>query len=103
MRKLFLLLLLIGCHPQPTPIPTPGPVSSDCAVMCQHIGPESLGCEEGEPVYDSDLPGTPGVPNESCTEFCEKQQKNGLDVYPSCVAQVQSCAEIETARQHCKQ
>jgi hypothetical protein len=69
--------------------------------MCRHIGPEGLACEEGEPVYDSDLPGTPGVPNESCAMFCEKQQENGVNLYTGCVAKVRSCAEIETARQHC--
>jgi len=73
--------------------------------MCLHIGPgpENLNCEEGEAVYDSDLPGTPGVPNLSCTDFCEKQQENGLNLYPRCVAQVQSCEEIESARQNCEQ
>jgi hypothetical protein len=106
MRKLVLVLLLLGCHPQPTPPnppPGPEPEASACAVMCQRIGPENLNCEEGEAVYDSDLPGPPGVPNQSCTDFCERQQKNGLNLYPQCVAQVQSCGEIEPARQRCEQ
>lgn len=108
MRRTLLLILLIGCHPQPTPIPTPGPgpgpapVTSDCESMCQNIGPEGLNCEEGGKVYDSDLPGEPGVPNQSCVGFCEKQQENGLDLNPRCVAKVRSCDEIETARQHCE-
>ena len=103
MRKLLLVLSLFGCHPQPTPIPPPEPGESDCAVMCQNIGPQGLNCEEGSDVYDSDIPGTPGVPNESCTAFCEKQQKNGLNLHPRCVAKVQSCGEIDPAREHCEQ
>ena len=100
------LLLLLGCHPhdvRPDPDPTPDPQSvSDCKLMCDHIGPEGLGCEEGEPVYDSDFAGEPGVPNRSCEQFCEKQQANGLDLAPRCVAEAQSCEEIETVRQGCE-
>ena len=124
MRRPFLLLLLLGglgCHPQdikpdpgpapdpgpgptpdPTPDPAPDPVLSDCEVMCRHIGPDHLDCEEGAAVYDSDLPGPPGVPNQSCAAFCERQQSNGVLINPRCVARVQSCDEIETARQHCE-
>lgn len=108
MRRSLLLILLLGCHPKPSPNPPPGPTPdpdpamSACEAMCQHIGPKGLGCEEGDPVYDSDLPGEPGVPNQSCTSFCEKQQENGLDLNPRCVARVQSCSEIETARQNCE-
>lgn len=102
-------LLLLGCHPQdvkptppPDPNPTPVPVTSACESMCGTIGPDGLNCEEGRPIYDSDLPGPPGVPNESCSAFCEKQQENGLNLHPSCVAKVKSCDEIESARQHCE-
>lgn len=109
LSKLIFVLCLLGCHPQdvkpdPNPTPNPAPVVSDCEAMCQHIGPTKdggLGCEEGNPIYDSDLPGTPGVPNESCTTFCEKQQENGVDLNPRCVVSVKSCGEIETARQQC--
>jgi len=109
MRSLFFTLLLLGCHPYdvrptPAPEPEPQPVHSACADMCQAIGPVQeggLGCEEGNSVYDSDLPGKPGVPNESCTDFCGKQQKNGIDLKPQCVAKVRSCSEIEPARQQC--
>jgi hypothetical protein len=69
--------------------------------MCAHIGPVDeggLGCAEGQPVYDSTLPGDAGVPNESCTQFCEKQQANGVFINPRCVMQVTSCSQIETAR-----
>jgi hypothetical protein len=74
--------------------------------MCLHIGPKAqggLGCEEGDPVYDSDLPGPKGVPNKSCTAFCTGQQANGVFVNPRCIIQVKSCGEIESARQRtCK-
>jgi hypothetical protein len=108
MRSVCLLLfaVLIGCHPdvKPDPGPTPGPTPTidGCAVMCKHLAPVQeggLGCEEGQAVYDSDLPGTPGVPNESCADFCHKQETNGLSINTACVAQVQSCADIEAARQ----
>jgi hypothetical protein len=70
--------------------------------MCQHIGPVEaggLGCAEGAPVYDSDLPGPVDVPNKSCTDFCKDQQNNGLYLNPRCLLQIKSCDEIETARQ----
>lgn len=74
--------------------------------MCQHIGPKAqggLGCPEGDPVYDSDLPGPRGTPNKSCEQFCKDQQSNGVFINPRCVAQVKSCDEIEAARQRtCK-
>jgi len=97
MRNLFLALVLLGCHPDLKPTPAPGPVTSMCAAMCRQIGPVSeggLGCPEGEPTYNDDLPGPVGVPNESCAAFCESQEKSG-------VAGVQSCSEIENARQNC--
>jgi hypothetical protein len=107
MRKLLFVLVLLGCHPQdvkpsPAPSPTPAPVTSPCEDMCKAIGPDGLKCEEGQPTYDSDLPGPAGVPNQTCTAFCEKQQDNGVNLHPSCVAKVKSCDEIETARQHCE-
>jgi len=66
--------------------------------MCDHIGPQNLNCAEGQPVYDSALPGPTGVPNESCTDFCTKQQANGVFINPKCVAKVAACSDIEAAR-----
>lgn len=68
--------------------------------MCDHIGPEGLGCPEGEPVYDSDLPGPRGEPNQSCEDFCLKQEENGLGLNPECVAQVESCDQVDSAMQN---
>jgi hypothetical protein len=98
-RNLLLLALLafLGCKPTVTPPPD----TDLCAAMCQHIGPADaggLGCAEGEPLYDSTKPGDAGVPNESCTEFCQHQQANGVFVNPRCVMQVTSCDQIEAAR-----
>lgn len=96
--QFVLAFALLGCPPAPTPAPSPAPSSSFCATMCDHIGPKGLNCPEGQQVYDSALPGTAGVPNESCTDFCTKQEKNGVFVNPKCVSQVTSCAGIEEAR-----
>lgn len=97
----FLPLGLIACPQAHSPNPSPPPDSDLCAAMCQHIGPTSaggLGCPEGDPVYDSDLPGPPDVPNKSCLDFCKGQQTNGIFLNPRCVIQVKTCAEIEDAR-----
>lgn len=108
MRKLLLLLVLLsGCHPQakPEPGPEPGPIpepGTDCEAMCEHIGPQGLNCEEGLPLYDFDLPGTVGIPNQTCVGFCEKQQANGVNLYPQCVVRATSCEAIEAARQNCE-
>lgn len=112
MRQYLLLLalVLVACppanSPSPSPTPTPTPDSELCGQMCQHIGPKAqggLGCPEGDPVYDSDLPGPRGVPNKSCELFCKDQQTNGVFINPRCVMQVTACDQIETARQRtCK-
>jgi nitrous oxide reductase accessory protein NosL len=80
--------------PGPSPINVPD--TDQCAAMCQHIGPKAeggLGCEEGEPVFDSDK-----GRNVSCQEFCEATQTNGAFLNPRCVKKVGSCDEIESAR-----
>lgn len=88
---------LVGCKTQGT---TPNPVSPPdtdlCGAMCDHLA--VLGCEEGKPVYDSDRPGLAGVPNMSCTEFCQDQQAKGTYINPRCVLKVEKCADIEPAR-----
>lgn len=69
--------------------------------MCDTL--KAAGCEEGNDLYDKDVPGPKGVPNLSCKLFCEKLQNNGYFVNPRCILQVQkftvpSCPEIEVAR-----
>lgn len=96
---LSLVLTLCSCPQTPvSPNPTPAPDTDQCGVMCAHIGSGGLNCTEGKPVYDSARPGDAGVPNESCTEFCQYEQDNGIFVNPKCVAQAPSCEEIEQWR-----
>ena len=103
MKSIIIALCLLGCAcNQNTSVnPTPKPDSDVCSAMCQHIGPAAqggLGCEEGNPVYDSDKPGPNGVPNESSPEFCKLTQDSGISMNPRCVLRVQSCDQIEFAR-----
>ena len=101
LKLLSVLALSAGTCIPPVPTPVPQPDSSYCAAMCAHIGPSGLNCPEGQPVYDNSLPSDagPGVPNESCTQFCVQQQKNGVWINPRCVSQVTTCGGIEAARQ----
>lgn len=100
-----LLLLLLGCpatREAPTPSPKPVPDTELIPEMCRHIGPVSeggLGCDEGNPTYNSDLPGPPGVPNQSCVDFYTELQDRGYFVNPRCILLVTSCDQIEPARQ----
>lgn len=102
MKSIIIALCLLGCACNQNIVnPTPKPDSDVCVAMCQHIGPKvqgGLGCEEGNPVYDSDKPGPKDVPNESCREFCKITQDSGISMNPRCVLQVQSCDQIESAR-----
>ena len=102
MKSIILALCLLGCAcNQNIANPTPKPDSDICEAMCQHIGPKAqggLGCEEGNPVYDSDKPGPKDVPNESCVEFCKETQDSGVSFNPRCILQVKSCDQIESAR-----
>lgn len=99
---------LFGCPPDaqgPSPRPDPATDSELCAEMCRHLGPKTaenptaLNCEEGQPVYDSDVPGPKDVPNVSCTDFCLTQQARGSFLNPRCLMKVPSCDKIEEYRQ----
>lgn len=98
---LLLALALPGCPPVDpvSPSPNPPPDTDLCDKMCEHIGPNGLKCEEGQPVYNNDLPGPANVPNQSCAENCRELQTKGLFVNPRCVATVPSCDKIEDYRQ----
>lgn len=91
-------LLIIGCPQDPpkSPNPYPAPDSDMCGSMCSYL--IQLGCDEGKPLYDSDLPGPVGIPNESCEVWCKKQQTNGIFLNPRCVMKAQSCGEVEALR-----
>lgn len=97
MRLLLILtsILFLACQ-NSTPAPHP-PVDTDqCDAMCQHL--QKLGCEEGEPLYNNDLPGEVGVPNQSCAANCQELQDRGYFVNPRCVSTVAACEAIEAAR-----
>lgn len=106
--KLFLLvallgLLSVGCPSRvdvesPSSAPLTPPDTELCGEMCEHIGAKGLNCEEGQAVYDSDLPGEKDVPNLSCNEFCKTSQDRGSFINPRCVLLVKTCDEIESAR-----
>ncbi len=88
-----LLPFALSCQAgPPVPVPTPPADTAFCGPMCERLS--ELGCEEGQPVYNSDLGGPVGVPNQSCTDFCEQVQEFGYFVNPRCVSRVTSCAEI---------
>lgn len=99
MRPFILAVFVLGCGVPPIPTPTPAADSAFCGDMCVHIGPGGLNCPEGQPVYDSALPGPAGQPNESCTQFCQVQEQNGVFINPKCVMLVTICSGIEAARQ----
>jgi hypothetical protein len=100
---LFLVCLaLTGCPvaggaEPPTPPPTPPPDTNLCGQMCDHLA--SLGCEESKPVYNSDKPGPVDVPNQTCQDFCQEIQADGVAVNPRCVSLVTACDQIESFRQ----
>lgn len=101
-------LLLTSCQAkQPIPLklaPIEIPDDSFCGAMCRHLGPktpdtpDALNCEEGGPVYNSDLPGPVGLPNQSCRDFCLSTQSNGVFLNPRCLMKVPSCDLIEEWR-----
>ena len=99
---LVLGLLAVGCpgtDPPVTPSPNPPPDTNLCDQMCEHLGPNGLGCEEGKPVYNNDLPGPAGVPNQSCADNCRELQDKGFFVNPRCVILAPACQDIEPFRQ----
>ncbi len=106
LRGLFFALVITGCAtgpsisseplPPPTP-PAPLPDTDLCGRMCEHL--TKLGCEEGKPVYNNDLPGPPDVPNQSCKDFCEEMQEKGIPINPRCVATAPACDQLEVYRE----
>jgi len=100
LPAIFAAFALFGCPKQSTSVVNVAPIPTDTDLipaMCTHL--QVLGCAEGKDLYDSDLPGPHGIPNETCAQFYEKQQDNGIFINPRCVMKVSSCADIESARQ----
>lgn len=106
MKTLYPLLLLTvvlssSCNPPkeadtPSPAPINVPDTEMCPVMCEHF--KALKCEEGDPLYNSDLPGPKGVPNQTCAEWCVEIQSKGTYLNPRCGKVVPSCDLIESWR-----
>lgn len=94
----LVLLFIVGCPPKDPVLPPPNPpVDTDlCGEMCTHL--KSLGCEEGDDVYNNDIPGPVDEPNQSCEDWCAETQDKGVSINPRCVSQVESCEDIEVAR-----
>ena len=96
-----LALVLTGCPnnpgtPDPVVPPNPPPDTDWCVAMCDHLA--ELKCEEGEPLFNNDLPGPEGVPNQSCADNCTELQDKGFFVNPKCVVDAPSCEMIEDYR-----
>ncbi len=99
MKRYWLLLVLLGCSSSPDPVVPPPYAPTDtelCASMCIHL--QELGCEEGDAVYNNDIPGPDGLPNQSCESHCEELQTKGFFVNPRCVMVAPKCADIEAWR-----
>lgn len=96
----FAALLFVACPPVQqdpvVPAPNPPPDSDVVDAMCNHL--QELGCEEGKPVYNDNLPGPVDVPNQSCGDFYRELQTQGVFVNPRCVVKVPDCSSIEDYR-----
>lgn len=90
------LPFFLGCGPNIPPRPGPAPHSDKIGEMCQHL--KAMNCEEGQDVYNDNLPGPEDVPNQSCEDFHLELQKQGFDVNPKCVIQSPDCESIEDYR-----
>jgi hypothetical protein len=81
----LLAFVLIACSNTAAPI-----ASDDCAAADAHL--QALGCiPKGQP-YTAN--------NKTFTQFCEDTMKNGIDLSPKCIAQVNSCNQINACVQH---
>jgi len=98
MKRVGLVLPFVfaACPSPVSPTPNPPPDTDFCQSMCDHL--QALGCEEGQPLYNNDLPGEKGVPNQSCADNCVELQNKGLFINPRCVSTVEKCDQIEPAR-----
>ena len=109
---ILVAFFLVGCPlvegpdpktpPQPAPTPSLDPndpeprVQDPIAKMCLHL--QEMGCEEGEDVYNDDVPGPVDVPNQNCTEFHKGLEKEGININPYCVLRSPDCESIEDYR-----
>lgn len=102
-KLLAALLFVTSCYTPTvaydpvTPAPIAPPDSDFCAPMCQKW--QSLKCPQGDDVYNNDIPGPDGVPNQKCTDWCKEEQVKGVFLNPRCTKSVTKCEDIEPYRQ----
>ncbi len=91
MKKVLLSIFFLGCSTayQPDITVVVPKDTSECDDACIHL--RSLSCEEGENLPD----GT------SCETFCEKTQKRGHALSPSCVLRIDSCDDMDNLMNFC--
>lgn len=87
----------LGCADWPSgQVAIPPSGTDGCAPMCERL--QTLGCLEGQPVYNAGRLGPVGVANQSCVDHCVEFQQKGFFFNTWCVQTAQSCASIELAR-----
>lgn len=109
-------VLVAACNIAP-PLASPHPVTvtdqGNCPAACGRL--KALGCPEANPIdmhgqchVDADCLGPDARPDpfqtcsaagtcmETCTNFCVETEDNGVYLDPTCVANVMSCAEVNT-------
>jgi len=100
LPSLLAAALLWGCPQQEAeiPAPPPGPASDPtfCEEACQVF--QDKACEEGEDLYNSDLDGEPGEPNQTCVEWCHELQDRKAALNPKCTRLIEVCDQIEDYR-----
>lgn len=93
----FLAFACSGVASRVPPPPNPPQDTDLCQAMCEHL--MAIGCEEGKPLYNSDLPGPVDVPNQSCSDNCKELQTKGFFFNPKCVIDAPTCDQIEPYRE----
>lgn len=83
----------IGCRFFEIPDPVEPEDTASCGMACErmenmplHPGSDEIGCVESKPLETG----------QTCTEFCEGFQREGIQLRPSCVVKLEYCSEIET-------
>ncbi len=97
MRHLLIALLLCSCGGTFEPGKGEAESPATYKAMCRHL--QSLGCPEGDAVYNDDLPGPVDVPNQSCEDFHRGLSEDGIPVNAKCVRLAPTCDEVEAYRQ----
>jgi len=84
----LLAYLVVGCQPTHPLVIIEAKGTQNCAAACGRLA--RLGCPEGLSLED----GT------SCTEFCEKTQRNGHPLNPNCVMGIETCSDLASCTEN---